>query len=43
MSDVGEALALSVKVKTVSTYSTRLMYKTHLNSNSDLPNYALKY
>ena len=34
---------LSLSVKTVSTYRTRLMEKLHLNSNSDLTYYALKH
>lgn len=38
--DIGEALSLSVK--TVSTYRTRLMEKLNLASNSDLTYYALK-
>lgn len=33
---------LSLSVKTVSTYRTRLMEKMHLSSNSDLTYYALK-
>ncbi|MEJ8851392.1 response regulator transcription factor [Variovorax rhizosphaerae] len=37
---IGEALSLSVK--TVSTYRTRLMEKMNLTSNSDLTYYALK-
>ncbi|MEJ8858109.1 response regulator transcription factor [Variovorax robiniae] len=37
---IGEALSLSVK--TVSTYRTRLMEKMNLASNSDLTYYALK-
>lgn len=40
VSDIGEALSLSVK--TVSTYRTRLMEKLNLASNSDLTYYALK-
>ena len=36
------AKALSLSVKTVSTYRTRLMEKMGLSSNSDLTNYALK-
>ncbi|MCK9516100.1 MAG: response regulator transcription factor [Ottowia sp.] len=40
---VGEvADALSLSVKTISTYRTRLMEKMGLNSNSDLTYYALK-
>ena len=38
--DIAEALSLSVK--TVSTYRPRLMEKMGLNSNSDLTYYALK-
>mgnify|MGYP006366665063 CR=1 FL=1 len=38
--DIAEALSLSVK--TVSTYRTRLMEKLGLKSNSDLTYYALK-
>jgi len=38
--DIAEALSLSVK--TVSTYRTRLMEKMGLKSNSDLTYYALK-
>ncbi|ABM55825.1 response regulator [Verminephrobacter eiseniae] len=38
--DIAEALSLSVK--TVSTYRTRLMEKMGLSSNSDLTYYALK-
>ena len=38
--DIAEALSLSVK--TVSTYRTRLMEKMNLASNSDLTYYALK-
>ena len=40
VSAIGEALSLSVK--TVSTYRTRLMEKMNLASNSDLTYYALK-
>ena len=36
------ARALSLSVKTVSTYRTRVMEKMSLNSNSDLTYYALK-
>ena len=36
------AHALSLSVKTVSTYRTRLMEKMNLSSNSDLTYYALK-
>lgn len=36
------AKALSLSVKTVSTYRTRLMEKMNLGSNSDLTYYALK-
>ena len=36
------ASALSLSVKTVSTYRTRLMEKMGLTSNSDLTYYALK-
>jgi two-component system, NarL family, invasion response regulator UvrY len=36
------ALALSVSIKTVSTYRTRLLEKMNLSSNSDLTYYALK-
>lgn len=40
---VGEvAQALSLSVKTVSTYRTRVMEKMQLHSNSDLTYYALK-
>ncbi len=38
--DIADALSLSVK--TVSTYRTRLMEKMNLNTNSDLTYYALK-
>ncbi len=40
VTDIGEALSLSVK--TVSTYRTRIMEKMGLSSNSDLTYYALK-
>ncbi|MEJ8821651.1 response regulator transcription factor [Variovorax humicola] len=40
IASIGEALSLSVK--TVSTYRTRLMEKMNLSSNSDLTYYALK-
>jgi DNA-binding NarL/FixJ family response regulator len=36
------AKTLSLSVKTVSTYRTRLMEKLKLSSNSDLTYYALK-
>ncbi|MES2425299.1 MAG: response regulator transcription factor [Pseudomonadota bacterium] len=36
------AKTLSLSVKTVSTYRTRVMEKMNLNSNSDLTYYALK-
>lgn len=36
------AIALSLSVKTVSTYRTRMMEKMNLHSNSDLTYYALK-
>ena len=36
------ARSLSLSVKTVSTYRTRVMEKMSLNSNSDLTYYALK-
>jgi two-component system invasion response regulator UvrY len=36
------AADLSVSIKTVSTYRTRLLEKMHLASNSDLTYYALK-
>jgi len=36
------AQALSLSVKTVSTYRTRILDKMHLSSNSDLTYYALK-
>ncbi|MDO8264096.1 MAG: LuxR C-terminal-related transcriptional regulator, partial [Gallionella sp.] len=36
------AKALSLSVKTVSTYRTRVMEKMSLSSNSDLTYYALK-
>lgn len=40
---VGElAVAMSLSVKTVSTYRTRVMEKMNLSSNSDLTYYALK-
>lgn len=40
---VGElAVALSLSVKTVSTYRTRVMEKMNLSSNSDLTYYAIK-
>jgi DNA-binding NarL/FixJ family response regulator len=38
----GIAESLSLSVKTVSTYRTRLMEKMGLMSNSDLTYYALK-
>ncbi|MEO7256007.1 MAG: response regulator transcription factor [Casimicrobium sp.] len=40
VTDIGDALSLSVK--TVSTYRTRIMEKMGLSSNSDLTYYALK-
>lgn len=40
VSDIGAALSLSVK--TISTYRTRIMEKMALQSNSDLTYYALK-
>jgi two-component system invasion response regulator UvrY len=40
VSTIGEELSLSVK--TVSTYRTRLMEKMNLSSNSDLTYYAMK-
>ncbi len=40
VTEIGDALSLSVK--TVSTYRTRIMEKMGLNSNSDLTYYALK-
>ena len=40
VSQIGEDLSLSVK--TVSTYRTRLLEKMNLSSNSDLTYYALK-
>ena len=36
------AQAMHLSVKTISTYRTRVMEKTHLASNSDLTYYALK-
>ena len=39
-SDIADELSLSVK--TVSTYRTRLMEKMNLSTNSDLTYYALK-
>ena len=36
------AVSMSLSVKTVSTYRTRVMEKIHLESNSDLTYYALK-
>jgi two-component system, NarL family, invasion response regulator UvrY len=39
-SDIAEVLSLSVK--TVSTYRTRVMEKLNLSTNSDLTYYALK-
>jgi len=36
------AQSMSLSVKTISTYRTRVMEKTHLASNSDLTYYALK-
>jgi two-component system invasion response regulator UvrY len=36
------AKGMSLSVKTISTYRTRVMEKTHLTSNSDLTYYALK-
>jgi two-component system, NarL family, invasion response regulator UvrY len=38
----GIAEKLSLSVKTISTYRTRVMEKMHLNSNSDLTYYAIK-
>ena len=40
VTDIGESLSLSVK--TVSTYRTRIMEKMDMASNSDLTYYALK-
>ncbi len=40
VSDIGQALSLSIK--TVSTYRTRIMEKMGLQSNSDLTYYAMK-
>ena len=40
VSDIG--LTLSLSVKTVSTYRTRVMEKMALQSNSDLTYYAMK-
>ena len=40
VSDIGVALSLSIK--TVSTYRTRIMEKMGLQSNSDLTYYAMK-
>jgi two-component system invasion response regulator UvrY len=40
---VGVADALSISVKTVSTYRTRSLEKLHLVSNSDLTYYAVKH
>jgi two-component system invasion response regulator UvrY len=37
------ALSLSLSVKTVSTYRSRVMEKMLLASNSDLTYYALKH
>lgn len=37
------ALSMSLSVKTVSTYRTRVMETMHLASNSDLTYYALKH
>lgn len=37
------ATELSLSVKTVSTYRTRVMEKMHLRSNSDLTYYAVKH
>jgi DNA-binding NarL/FixJ family response regulator len=37
------AKTLSLSVKTISTYRTRLMEKMNLSSNSDLTYYALKH
>lgn len=37
------ATALSLSVKTISTYRTRLMKKMNLDSNSDLTYYAIKH
>ncbi|RYF70352.1 MAG: response regulator transcription factor, partial [Comamonadaceae bacterium] len=37
---IGDELSLSVK--TISTYRTRLMEKLNLSSNSDLTYYAMK-
>ena len=36
------AQSMSLSIKTLSTYRTRVMEKMHLNSNSDLTYYALK-
>ena len=36
------AISMSLSVKTVSTYRTRVMEKMKLESNSDLTYYALK-
>ncbi len=36
------AVSMSLSVKTISTYRTRVMEKMHLESNSDLTYYALK-
>ena len=36
------AKSMSLSVKTVSTYRTRVMEKMNLSSNSDLTYYALK-
>ena len=35
--------SMSLSVKTVSTYRTRVMEKMSLSSNSDLTYYALKH
>ena len=39
---VGSEMCIRDRVKTVSTYRTRLMEKMNLSSNSDLTYYALK-
>jgi DNA-binding NarL/FixJ family response regulator len=37
------ALGLSLSVKTVSTYRSRVMVKMGLSSNSELTHYALRH
>ena len=37
------AVELSLSVKTISTYRTRLLYKMRLQSNSELVRYAMDH